>query len=82
MARPEVGVAESDYDYDVALSFAGEDRDYVDKVAKMLHALGVRVFYDKIRNDRSVGQGSLRAPRRRLQETVEVLRDIYLGCLR
>jgi len=40
-------VAESDYDYDVALSFAGEDRDYVDQIAKMLHTLGARVFYDK-----------------------------------
>jgi hypothetical protein len=40
-------VAEDDYDYDVALSFAGEDREYVDEVAKILHALGVRVFYDK-----------------------------------
>jgi hypothetical protein len=40
-------VNEKEYDYDVALSFAGEDRAYVDKVAAILHALGVRVFYDK-----------------------------------
>lgn len=40
-------VAEKEFDYDVALSFAGEDRPYVDEVAKILHALGVRVFYDK-----------------------------------
>jgi hypothetical protein len=40
-------VADGDYDYDVALSFAGEDREYVEKVARILHALGVRVFYDK-----------------------------------
>ncbi len=33
--------------YDVALSFAGEDRDYVDKVAKRLQEKGVKVFYDK-----------------------------------
>lgn len=32
--------------YDVALSFAGEDREYVDKVAEQLQARGVRVFYD------------------------------------
>ena len=35
------------YDYDVTLSFAGEDREYVEAVASVLHQLGVRVFYDK-----------------------------------
>ncbi len=33
--------------YHVALSFAGEDRKYVEKVAKRLQELGVKVFYDK-----------------------------------
>ena len=32
--------------YDVALSFAGEDRPYVDQVARALEALGISVFYD------------------------------------
>jgi hypothetical protein len=32
-------------EYDVALSFAGEDRDYVEKVAEGLKAAGVSVFY-------------------------------------
>jgi hypothetical protein len=32
--------------YDVALSFAGEDREYVEKVAEYLKAKSVRVFYD------------------------------------
>lgn len=40
-------MVKSRYDYDVALSFAGEDRAFVDGVARILHALGVRVFYDK-----------------------------------
>lgn len=35
------------YEYDVALSFAGEDRAYVEKVARLLKERGVRVFYDK-----------------------------------
>lgn len=35
------------FEYDVALSFAGEDRKYVEEVAKVLKASGVRVFYDK-----------------------------------
>jgi len=33
--------------YDVVLSFAGEDRNYVEQVAKFLRAHGVRVFYDE-----------------------------------
>ncbi|MDR8407987.1 TIR domain-containing protein [Nonomuraea sp. 3-1Str] len=33
--------------YDVALSFAGEERDYVEQVAATLKAVGVRVFYDE-----------------------------------
>lgn len=32
--------------YDVALSFAGEDREYVDAVAHALRRKGLRVFYD------------------------------------
>ncbi len=35
------------YRYDVALSFAGEDRPYVERVAKELQVRGVRVFYDR-----------------------------------
>ena len=36
-----------EYKYDVALSFAGEDREYVDEVAHILKAHEVKVFYDK-----------------------------------
>jgi hypothetical protein len=35
------------YKFDVALSFAGKDRDYVERVADSLKGIGVRVFYDK-----------------------------------
>ena len=34
------------YQYDVALSFAGEDREYVEQVAVYLKSRGVNVFYD------------------------------------
>lgn len=34
------------FNYDVALSFAGEDRPYVERVAGLLRARGIRVFYD------------------------------------
>jgi hypothetical protein len=35
-----------DQDYDIALSFAGEERGYVDRVANLLKERGVKVFYD------------------------------------
>ncbi len=35
-----------DYTYEVALSFAGEDRAFADAVAKGLRDAGVKVFYD------------------------------------
>ncbi len=35
-----------EYTYEVALSFAGEDRSFAEAVAKGLHAAGVKVFYD------------------------------------
>lgn len=35
------------YDFDVALSFAGEDREYVEQVASYLKELDVKVFYDR-----------------------------------
>ena len=36
-----------DYEFDVALSFAGEDREYVERVAVALRDSRVRLFYDK-----------------------------------
>ena len=33
--------------YDVAMSFAGENREYVDEVARILSETGVSVFYDR-----------------------------------
>lgn len=36
-----------DFEFDIALSFAGEDREYVDIIANKLKNKGVKVFYDK-----------------------------------
>lgn len=36
-----------EFDYDVALSFAGENRPYVSAVAAELRSIGVRPFYDE-----------------------------------
>lgn len=38
---------EKKYDYDVVLSFAGEDREYVEKVANYLLYKNIRVYYDR-----------------------------------
>lgn len=38
---------EPQFDFDIALSFAGEDRDYVRRVADFLRQSGVKVFYDE-----------------------------------
>lgn len=35
------------YEFKVALSFADEDRSYVEKVARTLRRMGIKVFYDK-----------------------------------
>jgi len=35
-----------EHEFDIALSFAGEDRDYVDQVAQGLKDRGIKVFYD------------------------------------
>jgi len=37
----------NDFSFDIALSFAGEDRKYVEQVAQFLTEMGFRVFYDK-----------------------------------
>jgi hypothetical protein len=35
------------FEYDIALSFAGEQRDYVRQVADILFSSGIKVFYDE-----------------------------------
>lgn len=35
-----------DTKFDIALSFAGEDRNYVDQVAALLKQKGISLFYD------------------------------------
>jgi hypothetical protein len=42
----EVSLKPRSPEYDVALSFAGEDRPYVEQVAEQLTARGIKVFYD------------------------------------
>lgn len=42
--------------YDVVLSFAGEDRAYVEKVAYLLKGRGIKVFYDKFETSKLFGK--------------------------
>jgi len=39
--------ADDTYEFDVALTFAGEDRDYVRSVAQIIEAEAIRCFYDE-----------------------------------
>ncbi len=57
-----------EFDYDVALSFAGEDRDYVEKVAQNLRENNIRVFYDKFEEEHLWGKN-----------LYEYLTDIYIN---
>ena len=42
-----ISVDRGSREYDVSLSFTGEDREYVEQVASGLRHQGVRVFYDR-----------------------------------
>ena len=53
--------------YDVSLSFAGEQRDYVRRVAEDLQYRGLRVFYDENEEDQLWGKNLL-----------DYLSDLYL----
>ena len=44
------------YNYDVALSFAGEDREYVKDIAKKLRAKKLKVFYDEFEESNLLGK--------------------------
>ncbi len=46
--KPHSGkVSEVAREYDISLSFAGEERDYVERVAQALTQRGISVFYDR-----------------------------------
>jgi len=45
------------FEYEVALSFAGEERIYVEKVAEYLKKNGVKVFYDEDQEEEAKSWG-------------------------
>ena len=54
--------------FDIALSFAGEDREYVDEVANLLRDSGVKVFYDLFEEAKLWGK-----------DLYDYLSDIYMN---
>ncbi len=44
------------FEYDVALSFAGEDRAFVEECAEILRSLNINVFYDNYEKDVLLGK--------------------------
>ena len=54
--KPRLDDNESAFDYDVALSFAGEDRPYAERLATKLHQMKIKVFYDGFEKARLWGE--------------------------
>jgi len=55
-----------DYEFDVALSFAGEQREYVEQVANFLESKGLEVFYDRFKQSQLWGKN-----------LIEYLQEVY-----
>jgi hypothetical protein len=49
-------VSTKNFEYDVALSFAGEDRGFVEDVAEGLAKEGIKFFYDDMEQDALLGK--------------------------
>lgn len=47
-------------EYDIAVSFAGEQRSYVAQTVAACKALGLRVFYDRDKNNEWWGKNFIR----------------------
>lgn len=73
-------MAERFFEYDICLSFAGDNRDFVEAVARGLRERGIRVFYDDYETV-ELGEGPLRSPSLRLQQGRQVLCSFRVGDL-
>jgi hypothetical protein len=51
-----LGTDATDFEYDIALTFAGENRAYVEPIAQQLREAGVRVFYADFEQGRLWGE--------------------------
>ena len=69
-------------DYQVALSFAGEQRDYVEEVARHLAARSIAVFYDGFEAVQLWGKDAAEAFHEVYSDACDICRDVYLKRLR
>jgi hypothetical protein len=58
-----MGKVKKDKEYDIAVSFAGEQRNYVAETVAACKALGLRVFYDEDKNNDWWGKNFIRDQR-------------------
>lgn len=77
-----IAMTETPKRYDIVLSFAGEDRGYVEDVAEFLNDRGVVVFYDKYEQVTLWGKKFTRTLRKHLPPAGTVLRDVHFKALR
>jgi hypothetical protein len=61
-------LSEKEYDYDACISYAGEDREYVRKVAEILESKGLNIFYDEFMQSQLWGK-----------DLTVYLRDVYFS---
>src|SRR5262249_17856621 len=55
-SKPPTAPAQTAKPYEIAISFAGENRQFVGDVARELDSKGVRVFYDEFERVRLLGK--------------------------
>ena len=67
-------VRDQKFDYDIALSYAGEDREIVEELANILKGKGVKVFYDNYEKVHLWGKDLY-------QHLQEIYRDKALFCI-
>ncbi|WP_216216653.1 toll/interleukin-1 receptor domain-containing protein [Amycolatopsis aidingensis] len=61
--RPETGRDDGEIEYDLAFSFAGEHRSYVERTKLACDRLGMRVFYDRDKTNEWWGRNFVAAQR-------------------
>lgn len=72
----------SEYDFDVAVTFAGEDRVFVNEVVELVKEAGFSVFYDEDAKVEMWGPGPHRVLPRRVRTPRSLRRDVRFHALR
>ena len=69
-------------EFDIALSFAGEDRSWAEKLATLLKAQGVPGLLRRILSGKSLGQEFVSTPSADIQRESQILHCIRFGGIR